>query len=511
MSQLRRLMPLMFLVSTTSSLCHAQDYSVFPGDANKAYADGNYSRAIELYTEAIEEMEAHEQSIEKNLQLRLCYLHRAQARVQLKPSVEADRDLIKLAMMGEKFLMGMQTSLVEAAVTRQLTRNLQDAALWCLRADVRRRSNEYLRAIQDYSQALVLSQTDDERVMIYNARSLVWRQAKQDAAALKDLAEAIRLKPEDTSAYSARALLHREAGRLEQAIEDFSVVIEKTKEDKDYPFHYHDLLWRAELYLKVGDFLSARGDLNSLLARKLNDVQRVTVLSLRAQVLRELNLVPESEQDEKEVARLDPEKYVKELVKAIDIIKRRKRLDVLLAGPLDGEVAGNLWNLGNALSIGAFTNLVSQGNAQAVQLNRLRVERAAELAGVELVAFPELTGNKQNDFQKTIQFVNYQRGQLHAKIAKLHDDRLAHIFSLGSELSLMVVLHEIGGAEMSQQFTPLVLERGPKTGLPEAAWKTVADAVASNLSAQELSPIKQQAANEIKDFFSRQAGPKASR
>lgn len=501
MSKLNVFLLSVYFVSTTSQLCVGQEYSVFPGAANKAFADGKFDIAIKLYTQAIEDMEAHQQTIDQNMQLRQCYVSRAEARVKLKPSIAADRELIELAKRGLKIQSMISPRLIEDAATRELERTPQDTTLWQLRAEVRCDLEKYQGAIEDYSKALALAKSDDERQDIYNNRSIVYRRLDQDAAALADLSSSIRLKPDQDTAYLNRAQVYRESGRFEEAIADYSHLIEKTR--KDDPFFYTQLVDRAKLYQQTGNFSAARADLDTLLAVKLDNSKRVNCLSLRAQVLSELGLSAAAQADEREVALLDPKVYSEKLKPALDAINQ-KRLEVLLTKPLDEQNADTMWNLGNALGIGAFTNLISQGNKAAMQINRSRVERAAELAKVSIAAFPTATGDKGNDLRATIQFVIEQRDAIQVKIAENYDPRLAEIFALGADLSLLVAVHGIGNEKLNRQFANSVLARGPKTGLPETAWRDVAEAVAANKSPQELAPIKRRAVIAAKEFFASQ-------
>jgi Flp pilus assembly protein TadD len=83
-------------------------------------------------------------------------------------------------------------------------------------------SGDNARAIEDYTEAIRLDPANTE---FYSSRASVYAESGDDARAIEDYSQAIRLEPANARFYAKRALAYYLSGESARAIEDFTKAI----------------------------------------------------------------------------------------------------------------------------------------------------------------------------------------------------------------------------------------------------------------------------------------------
>lgn len=190
------------------------------------YQKGDYKRAIESLTKAIE-LDPHSVA---------AYNNRGQAYSESNHWEQATRDF-----------------------TRAIELAPDLAGIYSNRGGVYRKSGNLERAIQDFDRAIEL---DPGFATAYYNRGLVYADSSDLQQAIRDLTKAIELAPDLAQAYNNRGIAYRRSSNLELAIQDYNRAIELAP---DY----------AEAYSNRGFAYAGSGDLE----RAVRDFSKAIDLS----------------------------------------------------------------------------------------------------------------------------------------------------------------------------------------------------------------------------------------
>lgn len=110
---------------------------------------------------------------------------------------------------------------------------------------------EYKKAIEDYNKAIELN---PEYALAYNNRGVSYNKLGEKKKAMEDYSRAIQLDPEDEIAYNNRGNSYSYLGEEEKAIEDYNKAI---KLNPEYALAYYN---RGNSYRKIGENVKAEKD-----------------------------------------------------------------------------------------------------------------------------------------------------------------------------------------------------------------------------------------------------------
>ena len=140
-----------------------------------------------------------------------------------------------------------------------------DAAFYITRGQAYWSARDFVRAIQDYDEAIRL---DPESANAYHGRGISYYLLRQYEEAVQDFDEALRLAPDDALVYNNRALAHVALGNFDQAVADAI----KATELIPTPTGLFYLDVRGYAYLKAGEYEKARQDYDELIQNGMDHV-----------------------------------------------------------------------------------------------------------------------------------------------------------------------------------------------------------------------------------------------
>ena len=230
-----------------------KDAFAYKASADAKQESGDYTGAIEGYNQAIklnpEDTEA--------------YKERGRARAVLGDDAEAIEDY-----------------------SQALKLNPKDVPTYTYRANIKRKLGDYTGAIEDYNQAItklkdgsftytyqtenslttVTTTLDDSSISdIYKDRGWTKRALGDQAGAIEDFTQAIKLKPDDVVAYSLRGMSKSELGDHAGAIADYDKAIQLTPKSTNF---YKK---RGIAKAAFGDHAGAVEDFTHAIERKPDD------------------------------------------------------------------------------------------------------------------------------------------------------------------------------------------------------------------------------------------------
>jgi tetratricopeptide (TPR) repeat protein len=134
--------------------------------------------------------------------------------------------LIDLARQGESKYKAGDSAGSAAAYTKALAIDPTGAEYYFGRARAYGKLDKTAEAIADYTKAIQLEKAGDNRMsnltIMHHNRGLLRGMLKQNALALADLNEAIRLRPDYASAFRVRGLLYRQMGNAKASAADLA-------------------------------------------------------------------------------------------------------------------------------------------------------------------------------------------------------------------------------------------------------------------------------------------------
>src|SRR4030042_502593 len=119
------------------------------------------------------------------------------------------------------------------------------------KGDIYMSVNQWEQAVDEYSEAMKLNQTDAE---IYYKRGIAYRKAQNYPAAVNDFSQAVNLAPEMARAYADRGLTLAIMADIDMAIQDMDKAIDL---DQNMARAVEDDM--AEAYFKLGVAYRQRG------------------------------------------------------------------------------------------------------------------------------------------------------------------------------------------------------------------------------------------------------------
>jgi tetratricopeptide (TPR) repeat protein len=175
---------------------------------------------------------------------------------------------------------------------------------WADRADARRESGDYVRALEDYDVAIGLG-PDSPFTLIWRADTL--RCLERYDEALADATRAIDLEPGNAEFLSMRALVYRDMERYEEAIADYDRMISLD------PASTWFLASRALTYHDMGNHEQSLADYNR--AIELNPGEAWMLVG-RGELLRDMGRQAEARGDFVRAIELEPS-YAAELARCL--------------------------------------------------------------------------------------------------------------------------------------------------------------------------------------------------
>jgi len=118
------------------------------------------------------------------------------------------------------------------------------------------KNNDFVRAIEAYSEAILL---DPNLAEAYFARGFMYQATGAFDMAIRDFSQAISFAPKNSGAYLARGFVFQEKGDLDRAIQDYTEAVSLGPEESAY-------LNRGAIYLKSGAIESAIRDFSQAIA-----------------------------------------------------------------------------------------------------------------------------------------------------------------------------------------------------------------------------------------------------
>ena len=123
-----------------------------------------------------------------------------------------------------------QQDILDLLVDDVILKQHSNAILWLARGNAHNKLNDFDKAIKDYTEAIRLK--PDYSSAYYN-RGNSWSSKGDDDKAIKDYTEAIRLKPDYLSAYFNRASSWARKEEHDKAISDYTKAIDLSPNDTD--------------------------------------------------------------------------------------------------------------------------------------------------------------------------------------------------------------------------------------------------------------------------------------
>ena len=259
----------------------------------RAYNEGDYRKAIEAYTGAIE----------RDGNFASDYLWRADAYYELGEHQKAIDDYTIAIVQNPKYAtaynnrgtaynkLGEYAKAIED-YTEAIKLDPKDAAAYNNRGFAHDDLGEYAKAIEDYNTAIKLNPRYEAA---YNNRGFTYNELGEYAKAIEDFTKSIELDPKDAAAYNNRGFAYNGLGEYAKAIQDCTKAIEL--ELKDAPPHRH----MGNAYYGLKEYQKALAELTE--AIRLNPKYKEAYLD-RAKAYRALGREDEAKADEEQAAKL---------------------------------------------------------------------------------------------------------------------------------------------------------------------------------------------------------------
>ena len=168
------------------------------------------------------------------------------------------------ALIEEGSILTTQDRYDEAiiALTEALRLDPESSVAFNQRGNAYRLSEEYERALADFTNAINYGQTSVEAATYYTNRGVTYREMGSAELAEADFTLALQLNPTFSRAYENRAKTYFEVGKLQQAIDDYSAYLNLTPDNANI---YQQ---RGQIYQMLGQYQNAANDFTQFLASK---------------------------------------------------------------------------------------------------------------------------------------------------------------------------------------------------------------------------------------------------
>ena len=279
-----------FLKRKQENILTSRDYR---NRGRRAHNEGDYRKAVEAYTEAIERDGTYSND----------YFWRAEAYYELGEHKKAIEDYTTAIVQNPKYVtaynnrgftynkFGEYAKAIED-FTKAIDLDPKDATAYNNRGFAHDDLGEYAKAIEDYNTAIKLNPRYEAA---YNNRGFTYNKLGEYAKAIEDFTKAIDLDPKDAVAYSNRGLAYNGLREYTKAIQDCTKAIEL--DPKDANPHRH----LGNAYYGLKEYQKALAELTE--AIRLNPKYKVAYLD-RAKVYRALGREAEAKADEERAAKL---------------------------------------------------------------------------------------------------------------------------------------------------------------------------------------------------------------
>ncbi|MFL5744823.1 MAG: tetratricopeptide repeat protein [Niastella sp.] len=203
-------------------------------EANKEYDLANYSKSVELFTQAI----LNDQEIAKSLMMRgaaKLYLYQFEdAGTDLESSKQIDSTDPQLYFyFGKYYRVTSQNDLAISSYSRVIASTPRDAVSYSERGMAKEAKNDLEGAISDLNISISIDSTNE---LCYTERGQVRILQKQYENAIKDLNTSIKIKP-TLKAYAKRGWAWSLMNQHQKAIEDYTKSL--TINPDDVEVHYY--------------------------------------------------------------------------------------------------------------------------------------------------------------------------------------------------------------------------------------------------------------------------------
>jgi len=152
-------------------------------------------------------------------------------------------------------------------------------------------AQQFADAIPFFDKAI---EHDDQFADAFYARAACKHYLKDSQAALSDLNEALRVRPDYLDAYALRGVVYYETEQWDPAYEDFNYVLQKKPKDTQ------SLLGRGAIALKKNQLATAQHDLGLFLKLRPEDPLAPRLRKLLSSLSADSNGVASSSEDEEE-------------------------------------------------------------------------------------------------------------------------------------------------------------------------------------------------------------------
>lgn len=259
----------------------------------RAYNEGDYRKAVEAYTGAIE----------RDGNFASDYIWRADAYNELGENQKAIKDYTKAIELNPRFAaaynnrgyaydnLGEYAKAIEDYNTA-IKLNPRYVTAYNNLGSVYHDLGEYAKAVKECTKAIEL---DPKYAAAYNNRGFIYHDLGEYAKAIEDYTKAIELEPKDAAAYNNRGFAYNGLGEYAKAIQDYTKAIEL--ELKDAPPHRH----MGNAYYGLKEYQKALAELTE--AIRLDRKYKEAYLD-RARVYRALGRKAEAKADEEQAAKL---------------------------------------------------------------------------------------------------------------------------------------------------------------------------------------------------------------
>ncbi|THU38046.1 tetratricopeptide repeat protein [Niastella caeni] len=204
-----------FVICSFSSLCYSQNYYE---EANKAFSSFEFNKAVELFSKSIENKE----------ELAKSYLFRGAAKIFLRQTDEALKDLDQSKQLdpsnvildyyyGKLYYLKRDAKLAIEYFNKVISK-APDAAAYSERAEAKFQLKDFKGCITDQDAAIIM---DSTREYSYALRGFAKVKLKKYEEAVIDLNTSLRLKP-NKNAYTWRGIVWSFTNKHENAIDDYS-------------------------------------------------------------------------------------------------------------------------------------------------------------------------------------------------------------------------------------------------------------------------------------------------